>query len=776
MIEQKLIKVLGGFFCGALFLIAPPLKAQSPSFDEYIQPDAKDDKFFTIKKKYHGKGIPRSYVEKMARPSLPEKALSGGQQFPMVLPKSPGDNTIVGDILVVEANSNLVQQGQGGAQFSHGGQGMYYMVHRVLAELGDNYDVISVFTTFDDQSVAAYYMPLRNDVSGLGECNMNAGRTFGCQFDNTPGIITGGMRLQGFVYMNSVATWRNWDANYSGAAKDVSDIEHAVYATLGQEVAHRWGSGLRFIDPRNGTLSNKLLGRDMSHWAAFVDTDASVMDGWNWEPIEGGMSGTFEVTEALKRYSTLDLYTMGALPVASAKPFFFIDNAVFRQAGQFLDPRPVRADEVLQMPTPEFLKGFNVVLSATGDRVDLTIQDIVDAEGNRCPDPDHSPKTFRQAFVLLTNTNQSLAQVNTFIGELDIVRKNWEIWWSDRVSNAMTLCTGLQTDCLHAETAIGKATLTELGVEDGIIDIGEDFDVEIPISVTGDQVDKVSVDMAFYGNGAENLSYYESDSVLSIKDVAADTTETAKIAFAVDPAYVCGHSTLINVTVSSEKSPPVTETLRIFPGYQTLFEENFESSDHDFIVNEDGADSVSSGKFERAPVYLSCDMTVQTPERDASLGGDTAFITGTSTPLNGSTSLWSPAVSLKDAIVPEIRFSYWFDGASGDDMRVAVSEDGVSWKKALDVTESEHRWVQGRVIVEEIFGYVPEQVSVRFVFTSNSGLLEGGIDEVRVLSLAGQCVNGFCSCDSTTESPQWFWGVLAFGVLFRVRRRRLEQT
>ena len=423
------------------------------------------------------------------------------------------------------------------------------------------------------------------------------------------------------------------------------------------------------------------------------------------------------------------------------------------------------------MPTPEFLRGFNVVLSATGDRVDLTIQDIVDAEGNRCPDPDHSPKTFRQAFVLLTNTNQSLAQVNTFIGELDIVRKNWEAWWSDRVSNAITLCTGLQTDCLHAETSIGAATLTELGTEDGIVDIGEDFDVDIPISVTGDDVDELDVDVAFYGNGAANLSYYENESVLSMNDVAAGTTETAKVAFKVDPAYECGHSTLINVTVSSEKSPPVTETLRIFPGYQTLFEENFESDDHDFTVNDDGADSVAAGAFERAPVYLSCDMTIQTPERDASLGGDSAFITGTTTPLDGSTSLWSPAVSLKDAIAPEIRFAYWFDGASGDDMRVAVSEDGTSWKKP-DV-ESAHRWVQGRVIIEEIFGYLPEQIYVRFVFTSQSGLLEGGIDEVRVLSLAGQCVGGLCSCNATHGRSTWGWGAFALAVLLLSRRRRL---
>ena len=59
-------------------------------------------------------------------------------------------------------------------------------------------------------------------------------------------------------------------------------FDQNVYAVLGQETAHRWGSALRFKDPRNGQVSKKLLGRDNSHWAAFVDTDASVMDGWDF--------------------------------------------------------------------------------------------------------------------------------------------------------------------------------------------------------------------------------------------------------------------------------------------------------------------------------------------------------------------------------------------------------------------------------------------------------------------------------------------------------------
>ncbi|MBL90892.1 MAG: hypothetical protein CMH56_03660 [Myxococcales bacterium] len=767
--SKRFALIVTGLFAFVGF--SPTVQAENMSAESFIQPDAKDPNAFTIKKEHHGKGFPKDFVKKMVRGKLSDAALAGPDSFPVRTPKSPGDNTIVGDILVVEANTNLVNQDQNGTTFRHDGAGMYYITHRVLAELGDNYDYIILFSTFEDQTVAAYYMPLRNDVTGLGECNMQTGQTFGCAFDNTPSILNGGLQLQGFVFMNSVATWRGWDANYTGQAKEVDDLEHAVYATLGQEVAHRWGSGLRFIDPRTGNLSTKLLGRDDSHWAAYVDADASVMDGWDWIQVEG-TDDTFEVIDAMNKFSTLDLYTMGALPVAGARPFFFIDNAWFLRAGQFIQPRPVEGDEVLRMPTPEYLRGFNVVLQATGERVDLTIQDIVNAEGNRCPDPDHTPKTFKQAFVLLTEYGQDLSQVQGYIAELEIIRKNWETWWHDRVDNKITICTGLYEECQHGETSIGKASLTELGDQDGFVDIGEDFDVEIPISVAGADANDVEIDIAFYGNGADNLSYYEGDSVLGFSKLNDGETGTAKIAFKADPAYVCGHSTLIDVTVSSANTPPVQETLRIFPGYQTLFEATFEDGDDGFSVNADGADQVTEGALSLEPVYLSCEMTVQTPERDASLGGDTAFITGAASPLVGSTSLWSPAISLEGAVAPEIRFSYWFDGASNDELKVSISEDGEKWYKALEINEPDHRWIQGRIRIEELLGKTPGEIQVRFIFTSNSGLLEGGVDEFRVLSLAGQCGGGLCACSSTDPRSAWIWPFLALLILGRVFFRK----
>lgn len=355
-------------------------------------------------------GIDRGYIEKMARPHLDTKVLDDldthiaknpamkGQPLQKPKPLAGGLNmatSISGRVIVVEGTTNTVTQNGAQRTFNHNGGGLQTIVQQVWQRLGDQYDFITVFTTFDDNSTAAYYLPLQQSVSGLGDCNFNSGETFGCIF-NQLGFDSA---LQGFVFMNSINSWKSWDANYDGVVHPLDSFDAAVYAVLGQEVAHRWGSGLRFVDPRNGAVSKKLLGRDSSHWAAWVDTDASVMDGWDWE--ESSTAGTFNLINDMDRFSTLDLYAMGALPVASAKPFFFIDGARFIP-NRFLSAQAIPGDAVLQFPSVQFLKDNGVSVQATGTRVDLTIQDIVDAEGNRCPDPDHTQKAFRQAVVLVT--------------------------------------------------------------------------------------------------------------------------------------------------------------------------------------------------------------------------------------------------------------------------------------------------------------------------------------------------------------------------------------
>jgi hypothetical protein len=400
--------------------------------------------------------ITRDYVEAMARPRLPTTAHDLSSELFTSAPtpvQGPGENYEpsalaatgpVGDILVFEGNSNIVGNVQGGGLgFNHNG-GLNEVLNLVLSNYGDEYDFITVFTTFDDNSVAAYYLPLQQNTDGLGECNFNNGDTFGCLFNQFGD--SGIERLQGFVFMNSLNTWRSQDQFYTGVVHDDDDQLGTVFATLGQEVGHRWGAGLRFIDPLTGRTSKQLLGRDNSHWAAYVDTDASIMDGWDWE--ENGED--FTLVAAMQGFSTLDLYAMGALPVAAAKPLYIIDNARFIAPGTQFNGQPIPADAVLQVPYPDYLAAQGLSLGATGTRIDVNVQDIVDAEGNRCPDPDHTQRAFRQAIVLVTRPGQTASQASVAISELTTVMDTWEQYWLDKTNKRLRICTQLVGDCVAA--------------------------------------------------------------------------------------------------------------------------------------------------------------------------------------------------------------------------------------------------------------------------------------------------------------------------------------
>jgi MYXO-CTERM domain-containing protein len=770
---------------------------------KYFKPDPDNPKALLPSDHAQNVGLDEGYAEAMTIPAIPEKTielLEEGKAKNRTQSETPrvykfggfstaGANpyaatVIDGDIVVVEGGTGTVVNTQQGPMFDHNGDGMFTVVNAVLGRLGDEYDFVTVFTTFNDQGVAAYYRPLRNDVEGIGPCDWNAGEIGGCVYDQT-----GGLRLQGFVFMNSVEYWRSWDYNYDGFVRPNHDPEAAIYATLGQEVAHRWGSSLHFIDPRNDANSKRLLGRDDSHWASWVDTDASVMDGWDWIELD---NGDFRVINAMHRFSTLDLYTMGALPVAAAQPFFFIDNATYtrtiNQIGVYAG-NPVGPQDVLQLPSPELIEDYlGTYIEASGERVDLTIQDVVDSMGNRCPDPDNTQKVFRQAFVLLTRPGQTAAAAAGLADNLEEVAGFWETWWSDNTNHALKLCTSLSEPCLHAEVEFGEASIEELGEKDGIIDLGEDVDILIDIKAKGDMVKNAKLEVKLIGNGAENTEYYGGDSEFELGDIPAGESRQGRLAIEIKPEYACGHSLIVRVSVISDNALTVTEEYRIFPGYREVYASQMENDDDlaGWEINFDGYDQTERGGIEWQRVYLNCSITPRTPERDASPDGDGAFITGVSTELAGDTSLWAPKVKLDGTVDPEVRFAYWLDGGPGDNLQVAVSVDDKKYIRAKTYEESFHGWVLGRVRLSDVLDEIPPKLFVRFIFESQSGTLEGGIDDFRVLDFAGQCTPvGFCACDTTTsvsEAPALngapvegliaLAGLLGLGLLRIGRRRR----
>ncbi len=714
------------------------------------------------------------YAQLMARPRIPRavteelRRVFGDRAVTLRAPDiAPNPALAVsqsGNVLVVEGTNALVADTQNGVGFNHN-DGLFSVAEIALSRLGDNFDFITIFTTFSDQNVAAYYMPLRQDVEGLGPCDGMG--DIGCVHDSTQG-----MRLQGLVFMNSSDYWRAWDYNYDGVVHNLDSYDSAMYSTLGQEVAHRWGSSLRFVDPRTGNVSNKLIGRDGSHWAAWVDTDASVMDGWDWEQD----GDEFTLVNDMDRYSTLDLYTMGALPVASAQPFFFIDDARFteRDEGQYslgLNGDAIPADAVLQLPGVAYMQEAGMYLGATGERVDLTIQDVVDAEGNRCPDADHTQKVWRQAVVLVTNVGQSATEAAAEVAELETVIATWESWWADRTARALTLCAGLDEDCVHPEAELsGGDVRPEAG---DVVEAGTTMSLRIASIARVAPITNARLLLTVKGSGADYVTLESAE--VAVGDIALDATVDTDLPIALADDFPCGTSFTVEATLRSDNAADVKERYKVFPGTREVFAATFKDGDDGFEVDAQGEDE-GSGGFERADVALSCTMSKRAPERDLSPTDRGAFLTDVDDELDGSTSLTSPEIELAGTVDPEIKYGFWLDANKEGDGRllVHVSKDGgKTFTRFSEEAAPAHDWGIGTVNVREAFNGVPPKIVVRFTFEGN-GRVEGGIDDVVVTDRAGQCRAAVCGCSADGGAGPQAVVALLIGVLglSRVRRRR----
>ena len=224
----------------------------------------------------------------------------------------------------------------------------------------DAYDHVIVWLDFGATlgGAFAYEITLKNEIQGIG---------LG-QFDRSNLAGSDG-RLESFVQMGSL---RNYP---SDPDQDVGLLgTNSTMDVLGQEAGHRW---LAFpLINEGGSVSDEVLGRDLSHWSFFFDSDASDMEGNDIMDLGGD---NFETVDATSGFSALDQYFMGLIPPEEVGPMFFVRNGTDFQPGS----------------PPSIGETFR------GQRVDITIQNFIDFEGERVPAAKKAPKTFKMAFVLL---------------------------------------------------------------------------------------------------------------------------------------------------------------------------------------------------------------------------------------------------------------------------------------------------------------------------------------------------------------------------------------
>jgi hypothetical protein len=264
----------------------------------------------------------------------------------------------------------------------------------------DNYDQILLWT---DQPLIrdafAYELNIKNEVRGIGQD----------VFDITSLTGSGG-QLRSMVVMD-------WLGKYPDDPNTKFLGENNTLSVLGQEVGHRWLAYISFRD-RTGAPSNALLGRDDAHWSFFFDSDASVMEGNDIEDLGGGQ---FRTTDAVKRYSRLDQYIMGAIPPSSVPTFFYVESPVSSK---------IRSDAP------------SIGVSFTGTRRDVLVDDVIAINGPRIPSFNDSSKVHRQAFIYVVSNGRTADAGQ--IAKLDRFRSVWESFFLQATEGRMTANTRLR--------------------------------------------------------------------------------------------------------------------------------------------------------------------------------------------------------------------------------------------------------------------------------------------------------------------------------------------
>jgi hypothetical protein len=284
--------------------------------------------------------------------------------------------------------------------------GVFYRTH------GDDFDFIYLWTDFDFDlgGAFAFYAGVRNQDQGIGVSSFDRGDSFGSP-----------QRLQGFMVMNDIVGAYPADPN-----AHVFGLNSAL-SILGQEQGHRWLSFINYTGP-DPTI---LLGRQEAHWSFFFNIEStsafsspvmprsSSAEGNVW--IDNG-NGTFSTpsNQLIDGYSALDQYLMGLRASQEVPDTFVITN-----------------------PTLQFSRGASPRSGVTtgGTRLNVSIDQIIQANGPRVPGVETSQKEFRAVFILLVQQGRPPAQ--STLDKLNLFRTSWEEYFNRAVDSRGRLSTRL---------------------------------------------------------------------------------------------------------------------------------------------------------------------------------------------------------------------------------------------------------------------------------------------------------------------------------------------
>lgn len=358
-----------------------------------------------------------------------------------------------------------------------------------LAAHPDDSQFLIVLSTWQlPPPVGALYQSVANDVQGIGYEHIaaedpvipDAGNGY---FDDTPNS-----QVQGFLHMN---TWTNYLGEDRGGVDD-----NYISLVFGQEIGHAW---LAFVHyQQGGGSSGDMLGRSNAHWSFYLDSGGSPVEGHRW--IDNG-DGTFTAQKQdIYEFSDLDLYLMGLLPPEEVEPWFLLENVYNCVDSAAMDGSCAPPDAFL-------FQADQYTVNAT--RRDITIEDVIAAEGPRVPAFPEAPNEYDISFVLITRAGEELdegskLQIDAIVGRAIEIFDDQTRGYA-RIVNRTDPDQGGDTTGGDEDTDSGSAdgTADDTSVDGGV---GEDASAGPTASATGASGATVGDDGSATGGGSGESS------------------------------------------------------------------------------------------------------------------------------------------------------------------------------------------------------------------------------------------------------------------------------
>src|SRR5712691_3049259 len=258
--------------------------------------------------------------------------------------------------------------------------------------------------------IVAYEATVRSNGQGYGDSNYDDGAEYGSK-----------RRLQAVLNLGPLSQYPP-NPNASVPARAVTG--DTPLTILAHETGHLYLALVSVPNPSGANAPPPMLGRGLVHWAFTFNSEASFLEGNRLADAGAGVSPRFSTTATVQEYSALDQYLMGFLPPEQVPPTFAVlgsnqDRARAPQAGVSFD----------------------------GSRLDIGINEIIQAAGRRTPDSTVAQRRFRFAFVLIVPPGTDLSpggSAATFVAQVDRYRSEFEAFFANAANNRASADTTLK--------------------------------------------------------------------------------------------------------------------------------------------------------------------------------------------------------------------------------------------------------------------------------------------------------------------------------------------